>query len=156
MWATLGFGPTADIDDSASQFKLIQTFGYHFWGTFEGPAVAVDLQEGFGDDWFSFALMPKFVWDIQIVENLGLYISPYAALGLIYASVDRLLVEYDGAGIAFQFGAEGRLILDGRWLVFARPLGFEIHGIHFDYPLVDDDWETGARYDFMIGGGATF
>jgi len=157
MWASMAFGPAVNIKRSRSQFKLIQTFGYHFSGNASGPAIAIDLQESFGDHWTSLAIVPKFVWDIRIIPGLGFYISPFAGLGYAGAWADcpaHVRDCWDIHGITFQFGVQGKLILGDRGLVFFQPLAFDVSGGTCDEPLCD--WDTAARWDMMFGGGVIF
>lgn len=152
MWASLSLGPAIKISKSTTQFKMTQTFGYHFTGTAKGPAIAVDLQESFGDDLIVFGIVPRFVWDIQIVDGLGLYLSPSAGFGFAHASVD-CPAGWNCAsanGFTLQFAFEGKLVLGDRGLVFFRPMGFDIMG------LANGDMEVGARYELFFGGGVIF
>ena len=50
------FGSATGSVGAPTQFGLYQTFGYHFFGGADGPAIAVDLQEGFGDDTITFGM----------------------------------------------------------------------------------------------------
>ena len=84
MWASLALGPAISVKDSGTQFKLIETFGYHLMGSAAGPAIAFDMQEGFGNSFTSIELGPKFLWDIQPVHNLGLYLAPSLMIGYLY------------------------------------------------------------------------
>jgi hypothetical protein len=152
MWASMTLGPAVKVSDWITQFKMTQTFGYHFKGTANGPAIAADLQESFGDDWIVFCIVPRFVWDIQIVDGLGLYLSPSGGFGFAHASVDcpagYTCPSYNG--FTFQFAFEGKLVLGDRGLVFFRPIGFDIMG------LANGDMEVGARYELFFGGGVIF
>lgn len=38
FWASLAMGPSVGVYNVSSQFKLIQTFGWHFGGGPTGPA----------------------------------------------------------------------------------------------------------------------
>ena len=157
MWASMSMGPAINVKDSATQFKLIQTFGYHFQGNAAGPALAFDLQEAFGNGFTTIELGPKFVWDFPIVQSLGLYLSPSAMLGYAWAGTGGSCYTYygqefctgGGGGSAFdmQFGFEGKLIIGDRGLVFFRPFTLDV-GIF--------DGVTMIRYDLMFGGGVTF
>jgi hypothetical protein len=150
MWASGAFGPAINLSDAWGQFKLTQTFGYHFSGTAAGPAIAIDLQESFGQHLTTFELVPNFVWDIAIVDGLGLYLSPSAGLGFVHVGADG----YSGSnGLTLQFGFAAKLILGDRGMVFFRPINIDI--------LMGDSggnvgWQTRARWDMLWGGGVIF
>jgi hypothetical protein len=98
MWASLALGPAISVKDSGTQFKLIETFGNHLMGSAAGPAIAFDMQEALGNK-FSIELGPKFLWDIQPVHNLGLYLAPSFMIGYQYAGsggglVGRLVLRH--------------------------------------------------------------
>lgn len=170
MWVALSLGPLLDVrdpeyggfeGDAPNQFGLRQTFGVHFSGRAEGPAVAIDLQESFGDDFFVFALVPKFVYDIPLVRGLGLYLSPMAGLGYMMADPDCTCpfgwdcgVCDSYHGLTLQFGFEGKLIIGDRGLVFFRPFDLEIDMLYIDDPV--DEFGTTVRYGILFGGGVIF
>lgn len=146
MWAAFSFGPAINVTKSVTQFKLIETFGYHFSGTASGPAIAVDIQESFGEGITALELAPKFVWDIQIVDGLGFYLSPAAALGYVHAGGGG----YSYNGFTMQFIFEGKLVLGDRGMVFFRPFSFDLLGVG------NGSFTMTARYDMMWGGGVIF
>jgi hypothetical protein len=161
MWASMALGPAISVKDSGTQFKLIETFGYHPMGRAAGPAIALDVQEGFGNHFTSIEVGPKFLWDIQPVHNLGLYLAPSLMLGYLYYTgaggggcypnflEGGLYCPGGRPGTSFfdmQFGFEGRLVLADRWLVSFRPFTLDL-GIRSDVSM---------RYDMMFGGGAIF
>ena len=156
MWAGAGLGPVIKAKDLPTQFMLQQTFGYHFSGTATGPAIAIDLREGFGDDFITFQIMPRFVWDIQLIDGVGFYLSPSA--GLAY-----LLVANGETAHGFTFNAaiEGKLVLGDFGYVFLRPFGLNIGYAE----ICIDLGPLGSRCEgdsyvrlemMMIGGGITF
>jgi hypothetical protein len=156
MWASLGMGGAINVKDSGSQFKLTQDFGYHFTSSFggpsAGPAIAIVLQEGFGNNFISFEIGPRFVWDIPVVQNLGLYLSPSLTLGYAYAgtSVDcGPYVDCGGGASAFNLGLAfaAKLILADRGMVFFQPFGIDM-GIRGE--------GVSVRYDLIFGGGVIF
>jgi hypothetical protein len=169
MWAAMTMGPVVAVrdpvftgfggawsPDAPTQFGLFQTFGYHFSGRADGPAIAVDLQEGFGDDYVVFAIVPKFVYDIRIVPGLGFYLSPMGGLGFMTAAPD-CPVGWDcdnSNGLTLQLGFEGKLILADRGLVFFRPFHLEIDIMHAPDPY--DEFGTAVRYGLLFGGGVIF
>jgi hypothetical protein len=161
MWASLAMGGGLGVSWSsggysggaggASQFKLIEQFGYHlssnFGGPAAGPAIAIDLQESFGGDTSTvIEILPRFVWDIPIIQNLGLYLSP--SLGIGYARI------FGGDGVnaaTIQLDFEGKLILGDRGFVFFRPFGLDIMA-----SSVNGNSYTLVRWDLMFGGGVIF
>jgi hypothetical protein len=158
MWASMALGPAISVKDSGTQFKLIETFGYHLMGSAAGPAIAFDMQEGFGNSFTSIELGPKFLWDIQPVHNLGLYLAPSFMIGYLYAGSagggceQTILGPFCDGGRSsasffdMQIGFEGRLVLADRWLVSFRPFTLDL-GIRSSVSI---------RYDMMFGGGAIF
>jgi hypothetical protein len=160
MWASMALGPAISVKDSGTQFKLIETFGYHLMGSAAGPAIAFDMQEGFGNSFTSIELGPKFLWDIQPVHNLGLYLAPSLMIGYLYHTgsgggncglADALGLPCGGgssgaSAFDMQIGFEGRLVLADRWLVSFRPFTLDL-GIRSSVSI---------RYDMMFGGGAIF
>ncbi len=142
MFATFGFGPAIGLTTYAStQMKIEQSFGWHFGGTGAGPAIGVHLGESFGTGYFAFTLGPRFWYDIQPMADMGLYITPFAQLGFAVAS---------GGGTAgyfnMVFGAEARLALGNRGMVFFRPIALDFY---------IGEW-FGMRYNMMFGGGVYF
>jgi len=149
MWASGGFGPGISLEGAwgyGSQFKLVQTFGYHFSGTAVGPAIAIDLQESFGYGAVLFELVPNFVWDIQIIDGLGLYLSPGGGLGFAHVSAGR---GFNGLSIQLTFKA--KLMLGDRGMVFVQPFGLDILGADYGY-----GFDATVRWDMLLGGGVTF
>jgi len=150
-----GFGSVEAEVEPPGQFGFYQTFGLHFSGP-AGPAIAFDLQEGFGDDAITFIMMPKFVYDIRIVPGLGLYLSPMAGLGFALIAPDDCPqgAECDSSkGATFQTAFEGKLILGDRGMVFFRP--FQLEFLFMDLPGADQ-MVTLVRYGLMFGGGVIF
>ena len=149
MWVGGAFGPAFLVSYggyatgySCNQFKLKGTFGYHFKKMAEGPAIAVDLAPSFGCGYTALEVMPKFVWDIPIIDGLGLYLSPQAGIGFgtLFGSGQA------EAGFAMQFNFLGKLMLGDRGYVFAQPFGLNFYIQEI----------TIVRWDFLFGGGATF
>jgi hypothetical protein len=152
-WFAGGFGPSIHVANSFggrgrggfggfTQFMLTQEIGGHFSGEFEGPALGAHLSESFGSGVFRFTVGPRFWWDIQVVDDLGLYITPDAQIGYTL---------YSGFGTAhnvnLQFGAAGRLILGDRGMVFARIVAFDFN--FGDIPMI-------LTYNLILGGGVTW
>lgn len=159
MWAGAGLGPVIKAKDLPTQFMLQQTFGYHFSGTATGPAIAIDLREGFGDNFITFQVMPRFVWDIQLLDGVGFYLSPSGGFGY-------QLLSFDGPsdpahGFVIDMAIEGKLILGDMGYVFLRPFGMEISYGEIcasagPFGTVCAS-ETFLRIEMMmIGGGITF
>jgi hypothetical protein len=152
MWASLGMGGAINVKDSGSQFKLTQDFGYHFSGNAAGPAIAIILQEGFGNGFIVFEIGPRFVWDIPVVQNLGFYLSPSLTAGYAYAGTSADCGPYancGGGASAFNLGIAfaGKLILADRGMVFFQPFGIDM-GIRGE--------GVSVRYDLIFGGGVIF
>ena len=67
-FATFTMGPAIEVaGDWGTQFKLSQELGYHFSGSFSGPAFGLSIDEAFGNctdafgvSCFSFSMGPKF------------------------------------------------------------------------------------------------
>jgi hypothetical protein len=149
----LGLGGAIGVHNSGSRFKLIEFIGYHLDGNASGPALGFDIQESFGSG-TTLELGPKFLWDIPIIRNLGLYLTPSAMIGYGYEDVgcpdnfNTFVNGCHGGGSFFdmQFGFEGKLMLADRAFVFFRPLTLDF-GINSGFAF---------RWDIMSGGGVTF
>jgi hypothetical protein len=146
LWFGFGFGPAINIDKFATQFKLSQTLGYHFSGDASGPAIALDIQESFGEGITALELGPRFVWDIPIVNGLGFYLSPSGMFGFAHAGGGGSSAN----GFTLQFSFDGKLLLADRGFVFFRPFSLDIVG------LGNGSFEVGLRYDMLFGGGVMF
>jgi hypothetical protein len=181
FWASFGFGPAAGIADGEADFeyngrviardaninaptqiKLVETFGYHFFGNAEGPALALELQESFGDDAFTFQVGPKFLWDFRLVNGLGLYLAPTLLLGYMHVSPTEDLpagLDVAANGLSIRIGLEVKLILADRALLFFRPINLDINT--FDTTISygsssASGWATILRWDMIFGGGVIF
>ena len=144
MWAALALGPAIGVVDfPVTQFKLEQEFGYHFSGDSSGPAIGANIGESFGSGFVVVQPGAKFWWDIQIVDDMAIYVSPNAKIG--YGGY------FGGGGSAHTFNweiaAEGKVVLGDRGLVFFRPFALDMFA---------GDGGFVMRYDLMFGGGVTF
>jgi len=161
MWFSGGLGPTffglahaggsrwsGHRDWYHNRFKLALDFGYHFSGDFEGPAIGACIEQGFDDYWYLFNPGFKFWWDIMPKDDLGLYIAPFGKAGFALGTV----YGHDADAFAFNLavGAEGRLILGDRGMVFVRPIQLDT--------FLGDFYGTTfiMSYDILVGGGVTF
>ena len=156
FWANLSLGAAVGMYGVTSQFKLAQTFGWHFSGKPFGPALALDLAEAFGGGYVTIDVAPRFVWDILIIPGLGLYLSPSAGMGFSYSTWGNCVTTVGGGqwcpeqswtAFHYKVAFDGKLILGNRWLVIFRPLGLDgyVHGNG-----------SAMRYYIMFGGGAVF
>lgn len=144
----LHLGGAINASKSVGQFKLGQEFGWHFLsGDFSGPAVGVTLQESFGDNWTFIQFAPKFWWDFLVVPSIGLYVTPFAHIGLAHSSFSVAGQSVSDTAFNWQIGAAARVILADRFYAFFQPFALDFfHG----------DGGTGIRYDLQLGGGVTF
>ncbi len=147
LWASVVLGPALNTSQTPTQFKLAQTFGYHFSGAATGQGLAFDLQEAFGNHFTTLGFVPRFVWDFQIVHSLGLYLTTNIGMGLML----QINENATNPGLTFQFGLDGKLVFKNQWMLIFRPFGFDIHPI-----VANDEWHTGIRYELMVGGGVIF
>ena len=134
-------GPAISLHKFATQFKMAMAGGYHLFGTGDGPALGASMQFGFSDGYFSTAVGPRFWWDIQVVDGLGLYLTPVAQVG--YSLLSNGATNHY---LHLQFGFEPRLVLSDRGVIFLR---FFTMDVMFGSTVA-------ARYDLMFGGGVTF
>ncbi len=136
-------------------FRVTGEFGGHFMGEAKGPAMGVLFEhEFYGYGGYGLILSPKFVYDIQIVKNLGFYISPSVALGYhLYTYYSNF--RYYGHTLDLQIAVAAKLMLNDRWLVWVRFPNFDINFGRYNF-----DWYYGrgvyGRLLFMLGGGVTF
>jgi len=122
--------------------------GYHFSGEFEGPAIGLAVEQSFDADFYAFNSAFKFLWDIQLFDDMGVYIAPFVKAG--YA----LGCDYGSCGVVHAFnvglGVEGRIVFNDFPVVFFRP-------IQLDSFLGDFYNETFLlNYSILVGGGMTF
>lgn len=155
FWGAMYLGPAIGANASFTQFKLIQTFGWHFFGESYGPAIAVELQESFGGGGVAIEVLPKFVWDFQIIKNLGLYLSPGVGVGVAHITAGYLGGGFTAATIQFTFDGKLTLLASSdsavAWEVFFRPFSLDIMAGRagpFSY--------TAVRLDLLFGGGVIF
>lgn len=141
-------------------FRLTSEFGGHFKGAAEGPALGVLFeQEFYGYGGFGLILAPKFVYDIQIIKNLGFYISPSIAAGYhmyTYFDYGARYGRLYGHTLDVQVAVAAKLMLDDRWLVWVNFPNFDLNFGRYN----NFAWYGGrafyGRLLFMIGGGVTF
>lgn len=152
FFAGFHLGGAANLSNQVGQFKIAQEFGWNILGAFAGPAVGLVLQESFGSNFTTFQLAPKFWWKFQILRALGLYVSPFIQLGFMHQSFSVTSIFGSSASASntafnWQFGVQGHLMIIDRIYVMLQPFAID---------LVHDSGGTGVRYDFLLGGGATF
>ncbi len=158
MWVDLAFGPDfhgisggrrppgfrgRDFD---ARFALGVDFGYHFEGTFEGPAIGASLEQTFGKGFYTINPAGKFWWDIMIAD-MGIYAAPFAKLGYMLGTASGNSAHAFNIGI----GGEGRVVLDDRWLALLRLPQIDL--------LIGDNIggdTVSVNVHVMIGGGVTF
>jgi hypothetical protein len=157
FFAQAGVGAGIELTNIKSQAKLSVLFGYHFMRKFSGPALALDLQVGFGSDFASIEIGPRFFWNIPLAPAIGLYIAPTAMLGYAHTTERCVRVsstvdvcEPSRNGLTIQLGAEVRLLLAQRWLLAVRPIGVDI------LTVANGDLDLTVRYDLLLSGGVIF
>ncbi len=129
--------------------RVALDFGYHLDGEFEGPALGGTVEQTFSDADTFYVINPafKFWWDIQVVDEYGIYIAPFGKAGYAGALCGERRFGCPYHAFNIGFGAEGRLILNDRGLVLLRP-------IQLDTYLGDFFNETfWLNYSVLIGGG---
>jgi hypothetical protein len=126
-------------------FRLQQNIGTHFSGNSSGPWIAGELNETISGA-FGMTFGARFGWDIPIGPR-SLYITPNlgAGAGFFAGGQDPLGV------IDFNLGADVRLVLFDRVALFARPLSVGVSVL----PALPNGGVS-ARYEFLLGAGATF
>jgi hypothetical protein len=121
------------------QFKMMEQIGYHFFKDSSGPALGLNLEEGFVRA-FRFEADAKFWWDIQLVDDMAIYLYPEAKLG--FAFWTNPFEPFFNT----QVGLGAKVILDDRWVIFLRPIAPSFFiGRSFIF-----------AWDVMLGGGVTF
>lgn len=153
-------GPAINLSDYKTQFKLIQSFGWHFLGGPTGPAIGIELQESFGGDLISIEILPKFTWDIAIIKGLGLYLSPSAGIGFVHVAAQcpsgfncAGIDLPDWNGLTIQFAFDAKLALADRGIVFFRPFSLGIYAVDTNTIA---GWEDLWRWDMLVAGGVIF
>jgi hypothetical protein len=134
---------------SWSQFKIALEGGVHFSRRADGPALAfLSFQAGFGNDYKTIELGPRFFWDIQLVKGLGLYLSPGAMIGYVgwFPSAGS-----NESGLSFQLSLDGKLVFTERVFVLFRPFALDFMGMSLPSGM-----SLFLRYDFLLGVGMLF
>jgi hypothetical protein len=139
MFGTFWLGGTFGLNAGGSVFKMGQEFGWHWSGDFTGGAIGAYLHESFAGGAAAVQLGPKFWWDFQIMDGLGLYISPSVAIGIAIAG--------GGAAFDMNLGCEAKLALADRGFVSFKPIGINI---------VAGGGGALVGWDFLFGGGVMF
>ena len=133
-------------------------FGYHFSGDGEGPAIGASIEQSFFGGYFDYMFNPtfKFWYDIEIAD-MAIYIAPFAKAG--YAFMTRpdfcrfgTVRCHAGHFANIGLGAEGRVVLNDRGMLFLRP-------VQVDTYLGPNDFYGSViivSYSLMLGGGVTF
>ena len=156
-WASLGFGPSVGIvgcvrrlcnlEQSYTQFKITEDFGYHVSGS-DGFALGASLQEAFNSDFFRITAAFKMWWDAPISDELALYLTPMMHVGYAFQYFDfgelGALVDH---ALNVQAGLEMRLVLVDRAIMYVRPITADVN--------VGPDG-IALFYDIAVGGGITF
>lgn len=124
------------------QFKLQQDIGGHFSGDAEGPALGASFEESFANSHFRFESGVKFWWDIQLVDDLGLYLAPEGRWGFGLSTFSHSTDFF----FNMQYGLSGRLILADRAIVFFKPITVDLNIGQY----------VAAYWDIMAGGGVTW
>ncbi len=152
---SLALGGALGLDSSPSQFKLRQTFDYHFSGASSGIGLGLLLGESLGGDGAILQVGPRLFWDIQLSSRAGFYLSPALGLGLTYIANSpegRHGSNEDILAVTAALGVELKLILADRVLLFLRPLGLELMIGGEGLDTVDG---LLLRYDLLLGVGVT-
>jgi hypothetical protein len=144
-WFAFGIGPAIALLHSPNQLLLTQTFGHHFKGDASGPAIAVDMQEHVAGGLFVFQVGPRFVYDIQIVNGLGFYLTPSVGFEYTFSNGG----PHHGFSVPFIFKA--KLVLGNRGLIFFQPVGIDLMAL-----FRPDNSYTAMQYDLLFGGGVIF
>ncbi|TPV95337.1 MAG: hypothetical protein B7733_10485 [Myxococcales bacterium FL481] len=149
MSVLMGVGPTVRVYRGPSTVKLTQELHFHFSGDSSGPALGIlttqEFWEHHDDDRVAFTIGPKFVYDIQPIPKVGFYISPDVSAGYRVEAWESGRTRHRGDA---YFGVAAKLLLDDRWIMWVRPVGFGF--------LFDADYGVAFRYEFIMGGGITF
>ncbi len=144
-WFAFGLGPAIALLHAPNQLLLVQTFGHHFTREAAGPAIAVDMQEHVAGGLFVFQVGPRFVYDIQVVNGLGFYLSPSFGFEYTFSNGGP------HHGFSFPFVFKIKLVLGGRGLIFFQPVGIDLMAL-----FKPENNYTAMQYDLLFGGGVIF
>jgi len=157
--------------DAIGQLKLAQGIGYHFSGGLSGLALGLEVSEAFSSRATDAAgntagvtvvqVGPTLWWDVQLSSGLGLYLAPVLKLGLAYAHAAKIGWESSAKGLAVHAGAELKLLLGERALLFLRPVGLDLMVGSSTLGLICSEslavpGTVVLRYDLLLGGGLVF
>ena len=147
-------------------FKMHQEFMGHLNGKWHGPALGILTQQEFSGGYFGFNIAPRFTYDIRVMKDLALLISPHVSLGYHLSHWNAYWYGYYGYrtpnyhAANLQFGVAAKLMLAQRWLVWVQTPSFDFHigpGSYYcspAYPTCGTYFH--ARFDFLVGGGVAF
>jgi hypothetical protein len=149
-----GLGPTFEIThrDVPDGFVFDHAMMFHFKKDASGPALGFELLfENLDDDIFGLQTGLKFEYDIQIVRNLAIYVSPGGSVGYHgFFWEDRFDDDHSSHAIYIKPAVTGKVIFDNRWMVWLSPIG---HDFIFGGPW-DDDFAM--RWNVRLGAGVIF
>ncbi|MEZ4442403.1 MAG: hypothetical protein R3B72_25135 [Polyangiaceae bacterium] len=131
--------------DFIARVIVAADFGYHLSGGGDGAAIGGTIEQTFGSSLYTFNPAFKFWWDIEIAD-MAIYVAPFAKAGYVLGTAGGTLAH----GFNLGAGAEGRVVLNDQWMLFARP---------FQGDLIIGDFygdTVTLNVSFLIGGGATF
>jgi hypothetical protein len=169
--AALAIGGAAGLGSATGGFTLAQELGTHFSRTARGPAIAIALSESFGSKGSGpagtdarvnlYQVAAKLGWDLQPSARTAFYLCPLLQVGLAYASSAVVASSESGYALAIRAGLETKLILEDRFLLFARPLSLDLLvGADALGRILGDESVSGGslvlRLDFVVGAGVIF
>lgn len=140
-------GPDGPGFGALTRAKVAVELGFHLWDTFEGPALGFAIEQSFDDRFYVFNPSFKFWWDIQVVDEYAIYVTPWAKAGYALTAACEGCPDH-----AFNvgLGAEGRVVFEDRWVVLFRPIHIDSYVGNF---FGDTFW---LNYSLLIGGGVAF
>jgi hypothetical protein len=148
----VGLGPRISLPSGGVLGTLPLHYLYHLQGAGTGPAVGGVVDFAFTRNVIGTVIGtqvgPAFRWDVQLIDDVGLYVGPHVAAGYgLYAVLNPGYDPFVHHGGFLQVAGNVRLALDDVGFVFARPV---------QLTAVFMRGGAGVTYDIVLGGGFTF
>jgi hypothetical protein len=166
---TLALGGVAGFSGAAGGFALAQELGYHLSRSGGGPALGLAIGESFGSRGQGasgtstrvsvYQVGAKLWWDLQPAARTAFYLAPVLQLSFAYATAAVVGSSDSTYAFALRGGLEAKLVVDDRWLLYARPIGLDllVGGAHLGGVAGEGtDASLLLRYEAVAGAGVIF
>ncbi len=136
-----GRGGCARLRGFGSQLNLHNEAGWHLSGGGTGPGIGGAVDLSFFHGYFRFTPGFRFSWDIPVVDEYAIYVTPSAQAG--FSIVDAGPQGFFNT----QFSTAARVVINDRASVFFQPFNMDLNAN-------GDGMFIG--WNVLVGGGLTF